>query len=229
MSTTLSGRIAVPFALALLGAVLGAQQAKPAPAQRPTKPWKLEQRLTEELTLPDLAGKNHELFAEHPRRALLLVFWSWRDPVSRFYAPYLAELQRTHAETLTLVLVDSNHDELVSAGEPLKKLAEVLEAESIRLPVLLDHGNRLADDFDAIANGQVFLIDANRFLRYQGGIDDDPKGVRQKAGLAPRTWLANALAEVLAGERPKEPWTRAAGRPIKRAPVPPPAPVGRPK
>ena len=88
------------------------------------------------------------------------------------------------------------------------------------LPVLLDHENRLADDFRAKANAQVFLIDANRFLRYHGGIDDDPTGERARQKVPSAPWLETALDEVLAGERPKVDWTNPAGLPIKRVPKP---------
>lgn len=213
----------LPFAslaLALLA------QSPPAPADAapgPAKPYPLNGRIEAELTLSDLDGKPHALFAENPGKALVLVFWSYRDPVSRFYAQPLAELQRVHAERLRIVLVDANHDELVSGVDPLVKLRAVLEAEKITLPVWLDHGNALADAFGATANGQAYLLDANRFLRYHGGIDDDPDGARAKQGLARRPWLEAALTQVLAGERPSENWTRPAGRPIKRAPKAPPA------
>ncbi len=211
-----------PLVLALLAGLPARASQAPAAAAAPTaKPYPLNGRIEGELNLSDLDGKPHALFAENPERVLVLVFWSYRDPVSRFYAQPLAELQRTHAERLRIVLVDSNHDELVAGVDPLVKLRAVLEAEKVTLPVWLDHGNALADAFGATANGQAYLLDANRFLRYHGGIDDDPDGARAKQGLARRAWLENALTRILAGERPDENWTRPAGRALKRAPKAP--------
>ena len=193
--------------------------AKPAPIEPATKPYKLGVRLTEELTLEDLDGKSHALFAENKGKALVLVFWSYRDPVSRFYAPHLAKLQASRTDKLAVILVNSNYDELVSAGDPIARLKKVLAAEQVTLPHLLDRDNVIADDFGATSNGQAFLVDANRYLRYHGGIDDDPKGDRRARGIALRSWLEAAVDQVLTGQRPKEPWTRPSGRPIKRAPV----------
>ncbi|HEX6882592.1 MAG TPA: redoxin domain-containing protein [Planctomycetota bacterium] len=207
--------------LALLLAPLAApQQTPPAPAVpvEVVKPYKLNLRTEEELTLPDLDGKAHALYAAHPNQPIVLVFWGYKDPVSLHYAPLLAELARAHAGKAGFYLVDSNHDELVSGGDALGKLREVLAREKVTLPVLIDHDQRLADDFGATANGQAFLLDGNKFLRYHGGIDDDPRGERARDKIEVRPWLANALGQVLAGERPKENWTRPAGRPIKRAP-----------
>lgn len=193
----------------------------PPPAAAPppvVKPYVVNVRIVEELRLPDLEGKEHVLFEEFKDKALVFVFWSFKDPVSRFYAPHLAELQKLHADRLAIVLIDSNHDELVGGNDPLLRLKEVVAAEKVTLPLLVDRENRLADDFNATANGQVFLVDANHFVRYMGGIDDDPKGERRAQGIERRAWLEDALASVLKGERPSHDHTRPAGRPIKRAP-----------
>lgn len=206
--------------LASLGAApcpVGLAQDPTVPATA-TKPYKLNFRITEDPTLPDLEGTSHALFGKYPKMPLVLVFWSYKDPVSRFYAPHLAALQKAKEGKIAIVLVNSNYDELVSGGDPLAKLRKVIAAEKVTLPLLLDHDNQLADDFGATANGQAFLIDGNQFLRYHGGIDDDPKGERRKAGTPLRTWLENAIDEILTGDRPKENWTRPSGRPIKRVP-----------
>jgi thiol-disulfide isomerase/thioredoxin len=213
-------------ALLLAPAVRPLAQAEPIPIP---KPYVINSRVADEITLPDLDGKEHALFAEHPSQALVLVFWAYHDPVSLFYAPHLAELAKTYAGKAAVVLVDSNYDELVTAGDALAKLREVVAREKVSLPVLVDKDNKLADDFKAIANGQVFLVDANKFLRYHGGIDDDPHGELRKAGTQLRTWLENALKQVLAGERPKENWTRPSGRPIKRVPKALETPAAGPK
>lgn len=204
--------------LALLVA-LPCLQAPQDPGATPNRPYKLNQLIDEEPQLADLAGKSHALFTEYKDKALVLVFWSYKDPVSRHYAKPLAALQAAHADKAAIVLVDSNYDELTSgSGDPLAKLAKVVETEKITLPLLVDHDNALADAFNATANGQCFLIDANHFLRYHGGIDDDPDGSRTEKGLPPRTWLADALETVVAAGVPKDPWTRPSGRPIKRTP-----------
>ena len=201
--------------------LLPAQEAPKPGAAVPisiTKPYRLNLRTEDELVLADLEGKSHALYAENPGLPIVLVFWGYKDPISLAYAPKLAELAQQHAGKAAFYLVDSNYDELVSGTDALAKLREVVAREKVTLPLLVDPGNKLADDFEATANGQAYLLDSNHFLRYHGGIDDDPHGERAKQGLAPRTWLANALTEVLAGQIPKENWTRPSGRVIKRAP-----------
>lgn len=231
----------VPLALLLAGFARTVVPALPAqggqtPPPRPAptapaseKPYTLNLRIAEELTLEDLDGKRHDLFAEHGERALVLVFWSWKDPVSRFYVPLLTELQKAHAGKVAILLVNANHDELDNAGDPRKKMREVLAKEHVTLPLLLDFENRLADDFRAVANVEAFVIDANRVLRYRGGVDDDSDGERKKHGIPLRNWLADALEQTLAAQPVKENWTRPAGRPIKRVPKEKARPAGAPK
>jgi hypothetical protein len=212
-----------PLSLALLTLLpLSAPAQEPAPATPAfsnQRPYNIGFRVSE-IVLSDLEGKDESLLAANPEKAVLLVFWSYRDPVSLHYARVLTELQARHAETLRVVLVDANHDELVINGDALARIREVVAAEKLTLPVRLDRGNRVADDFEAKNNSQVFLIDANRILRYKGGIDDDPRGERQKQGKPVEPMLANALASVLRGEKPAQPWTIASGRVIRRAPEP---------
>lgn len=221
-----------PFTLlTLLLAFAGRSPTAQEPAPAATvpvpvvKPYRLANRV-EEIVLVDLDGKEHALFAENPGKALVIVFWSYRDPVSRFYAPELAALQARHAEKLAIVLVDANHDEIAVTGDPMATIKDVVRREKVTLPVLIDAGNRLADDFEAKANAQAFVLDANRFLRYHGGIDDDPKGERRKQGIPVLAKLGDALDAVLAGQTPEYPWTIPAGRPIKRAPRSRPADAG---
>ena len=200
-----------------------AQEAAPARPVAPYKPYKLDNKVVEELRLPDLAGKEHALFAESEGKALVLVFWSYRDPVSRSYAKQLTALRDARADKVALYLVNSNADEIAGSGDPLARMREVVKAEGITLPLLIDHDNRLADDFAALANAQAFVIDAQHMLRYVGGIDDDPKGEKRKKELPVQAWFEGALDKALKAEKITDNWTRAAGRPLKRKAKTPPA------
>lgn len=213
----------LPGLLALFAAsALGLQAQDPKPAAAPldpaAKPYKLNWRLEGELMLPDLDGKERALFAESAGKVLVLVFWSYRDPVSIHYASVLAELQAKYQSTLALYLVNSNQDEVAGSGDVLGLVRAAVERAKVTLPVLIDRENRLADDFEAKTNAQAFLVDANHILRYHGGIDDDPRGYRKKQGIPVQPKLGLALDTVLKGEMPEYAWTIPVGRAIKRAP-----------
>lgn len=215
-------RLFALLASAVLAGAAQEQKSVPAPLYPAAKPYKLNWRIDGELTLPDLDGQEHALFAANEGKALVIVFWSYRDPVSLAYAKKLAELQAQHAARATIVLVNPNHDEIVGAGDPLAPMRTVVQKEGITLPVLIDRGNALADDFQAKTNAQAFLVDANHILRYHGGIDDDPRGQKKHKGIAVQQQLGLALETVLKGELPQYNWTIPAGRALKRAPKPAP-------
>src|SRR5262245_43164505 len=117
----------VPGLLALFAAafVVPLQDGKPtavpvpAPEYPAAKPYKLNWRIEGELKLPDLDGKEREIFAESKGKALVLVFFSYRDPVSLFYAPLLAEMETKYGGNVAIYLVDSNQDEIEGSGDPL--------------------------------------------------------------------------------------------------------------
>lgn len=219
----LAGMVARLPALALVLSVLLGPPVRPQDAvPRPSilgaisKPYQLNNPVLE-FRLPDLDGKEHELAGARDERALVVVFWSFRDGPSRFYVPALTKLRETHGERLALYLVNSNVDELVGGNaDPLDRLRKWVKDEHVTLTILLDRENVVADDFGAKANGEVFLVDGNHVLRYHGGVDDDPDGKKAEAGKPVATWLADALGSVLSGGLPEVPLTVFHGRQIKR-------------
>ena len=93
-------------------------------------------------------------------------------------------------------------------------IAEILaynKKHSFKFPILKDPENKIADYFGARRTPEVFLLDAERVLRYAGAIDDSRKEPTKH-------YLQDALDLVIAGkEIPKaSKRTRAIGCTIKR-------------
>src|SRR5262249_4506109 len=127
-------------ALLLTSSAVQDPAPKPAPDAEPpppvVQPYKLNFR-AESVHLPDLAGAQHLLCGdgEEKGKTLLLVFFSFRDPVARAYVPGLTDLQSDNKERLALYLVDSNSDELVGGGnDPLESLRRYVADEKVTLP-----------------------------------------------------------------------------------------------
>jgi hypothetical protein len=187
-------------------------------AGEPAKPYKIGSRIEEEIVLVDLEGKPRRLLEETDRDEdlIVLVFWTLRDPLAHAYEERLTKLRDDFApQGVKLFLVDSNHDELVSpASDPLEKIRAYVKETKLDLPILLDHGNRVADDFGALTSNHAFVIDRARWLRYSGGIDDDPKEELPER----KPWLRLGIEAALQGENAKDCITRPIGRRIHRAP-----------
>jgi peroxiredoxin len=205
------------LALGLAGVATTAQD-EPAIAA-PEKPYKLGVRVPP-LRLPDLDGKETTVVDEDTENVTAIVFWSLRDPIAQRYLPKLEELRQDFAEQgVQLFLIDSNRDEITSAAtDPLEKLRKFTRDKNVRIPILVDMKNVIADDFGAVSANHVFVLGSTRRLVYHGAIDDDPRGKREEEGRDVRPFLRDALAATLLGEKPPETWTRPTGRPIKRWP-----------
>jgi hypothetical protein len=85
----------------------------------------------------------------------------------------------------------------------------------IPFPVLMDEGSRVADQFGAQRNPEVFVLDAERVVRYRGRIDDQ-FGFGFKRGQPTRRDTAIALDEILAGKAVTQATTEVAGCLISR-------------
>lgn len=187
-----------------------------------------------DLALPLLDGPEepHRIFGpeeELTTPVVVLAWWSLRDPLCRKAEPKLHKLAADYrTKGVHFYLVESNHDELVAGiGDPLKKIRKLREDAKHTLPLLLDRGNKVADEFAALCANQVFVIDEHRVIRYHGSIDNDPDGKRAGQGVVEH--LRDAIDHALEGKSPKENHRRAKGRPIKRAPKETPAPGAKAK
>lgn len=187
--------------------------------------WTVGFPVTRGIELPDLDGKSHVLIpADRPTKDVpepvrVFVFWSLRDPVARTYEPRLTALRDAYADRgVEFYLIDSNHDEIVAGrGDPLEKLRAFRKETKLTLPLLIDRDNKVADGFQALTSNHAFVVDPQRYVRYAGGIDNDPRGT-----LDPRQrqeWLRGAIDAARAGGSPEQAITRPTGRRIKRAPV----------
>ncbi len=191
--------------------------------QKSKKPYKVGSKVEGEIVLEDLAGKKVSLFettfTEGEGKLVTMVFWSLRDPRSHKYRKRLEAYQKQYLEKgVNLYLVVSSYDEIFSIRrDPLEDFRKFVKKEKFTLPILIDHGNKIADDFKALTSNHAFVIDRKHYLRYQGGIDDDADQKRKDKENV-RQWLRDATDSLLAGKTPKDTISRPVGRKIKRAP-----------
>ena len=201
-----------------------AGQDAPAAKPKEKKAYNVGSLVRGDLSLPTLDGKPLRFYPEdsEDKRVVVLVWWSLRDPLTRKAEPKLVKLAEKYASRgVSVLLVESNHDELVAGrGDPLEKLREFRKDAKLTLPLLLDHGNKVADEFAALCSNHAFVIDARRVVRYSGAIDNDPQGrlVQGRQEL-----LKDAIEAALEGTHPERKQTRPKGRKLKRAPKAAPA------
>ena len=169
-------------------------------------------RSIENFTLLDYRGQAVSLADFSDAKLVVVAFLGTECPLARLYAPRLAELaQRYESRGVKFLGVDSNRQD---------SLTEILHAArtlGISFPLLKDVGNRVADQFGAERTPEVFVLDAERHVRYRGRIDDQYEvGIQRSA--ARRNDLALALDELLRGREVTVSKTIAPGCLIGRVP-----------
>lgn len=145
-----------------------------------------------------LAGTDGRLYGFtdfRDRTALVLIFSSNRCPTAKAYARRMVELQDAYERNgVQLVAINSNDPHLYP-DERFGLMVERAAVDGYTFPYLVDEGQRVAKAYGATCTFHVFLLDAERRLRYQGRFDD--------ARLEERVTtydLRNAIDEVL-GDR----------------------------
>ncbi|MEZ6076048.1 MAG: thioredoxin family protein [Pirellulaceae bacterium] len=163
-----------------------------------------------EFELSNNYGKQVHLreFADKP--IVVLAFLGTQCPLAKLYGPRLNELNTKYAAQGVVVLgVNSNKQ------DSLTELTAFVHRHEIEFPMLKDVGNRLADAVGATRTPEVFVLDAQRQLRYHGRIDDQ-YGVGVSRPQPLRSDLSIAIDELLADSAVTEPETRAVGCVIGR-------------
>jgi peroxiredoxin len=140
------------------------------------------------------------------RSALVLIFSSNRCPTAKAYAERMNALQRDYgARGVQLIAINSN-DPRLYPDEDFARMVERAADDGYDFPYLVDDGQRVARAYGAECTFHVFVLDADRRLRYRGRFDDArlPERVTSHD-------LRDALEDVLAGRKVRRPETRAFG------------------
>jgi peroxiredoxin/mono/diheme cytochrome c family protein len=162
-----------------------------------------------EFSLQDFRGKQHALSDLKDAKLVVVAFLGVECPLSKLYGPRLVELSKEYAaKGVAFVGVDANRQ------DSLSEMAEYAKVHGIDFPLLKDLNNTLADNIGAARNPQVFLLDADRTVRYAGRIDDQ-YGFQTGSGYAKsrisQRDLVAAIDELLAGKSVSKPTTEALG------------------
>ncbi len=161
--------------------------------------------------LPDSVGKEHALadFADHD--LVVIAFLGTECPLAKLYAARLQAIANDYsARGVAVVAVMSN------SQDSLAKIAAFVRQYKLTYPVLKDRRNEVADQFAASRTSQVFLLDRQRTVRYEGRVDDQYL-VGVVRGKPTREDLRLAIDELLAGKPVSVPQTESLGCIIGRA------------
>ncbi len=138
--------------------------------------------------LPDVLGtvRSSHLYSG---KAIVLVFWSFKCPVSLAYNDRLEEFQKKYKDKGVLIFGVAS-----SSNETPAEIRANLKNLNLSVPVLLDAGGALAEKLDATHTPDVVILDGAMVLRYRGAWDNN-----KKAGDSARVaYVDNAIDAILA-------------------------------
>lgn len=186
--------------IALLGmALLGLARAVPVNAADPAAT-----RLTA-FDLIDHRGRRWTLADFQNQPVLVVAFLGTECPLAKHYSIRLQALADQFADAgVAMIAVMSNRQ------DSLAEIGAFVERQQLRLPVLKDTGNRVADQVGAERTPEIFVFDSERQLQYRGRVDDQ-YGIGYVREDARRHDLVVAIEEILAGKPVSVPRTDAIG------------------
>lgn len=145
-------------------------------------------------TLGDVRGKQHALADWKDRKLLVVAFIGTECPLVQQYSGRLVDIAKEYQERgVGVVAIDAN------LQDSLAELGHFERTHKIEFPLLKDPGNKVADLFGAERTPEVFLLDADRKVRFHGRIDDQFTYGRQR-NAPEENYLTDAIDQLLAGK-----------------------------
>ncbi|TAH35472.1 MAG: redoxin domain-containing protein [Planctomycetota bacterium] len=199
------------FALALGGALAVPAAAQEAPKQeappaaasaaKKAEPLKVGATVAESLTLKDLSGKPVS-FKELRGKVVIVHFWSDRCPAEKHGDAVNKQLEEYYkGKDVAIIAIASNQNELGTEPAPgadyskhYTNLRDKAKAVGFTHPVLLDHGNKVSDLFQAKSTPHCYVIDKKGTLAYAGALDEGPSTENG------RIYVRDAADALLAGK-----------------------------
>jgi peroxiredoxin len=160
--------------------------------------------------LPDTSGRNWSASDAGAAAATVVVFTCNHCPYALAWHDRIADVARDYAERGVRVLAVNSNDAERYPRDSFEAMKARVAREDWPMPYLHDGTQDVARAYDAKVTPDVFVLDAERRLRYRGAPDadyDDPG--------AGAVWLRDALDAVLDGGEPSRPETKPVGCSIK--------------
>jgi peroxiredoxin len=157
--------------------------------------------------LPDTNGTTH---APGGGAATVVVFTCNHCPYALAWHDRISAAARDYADRDVRFLAINSNDAQRYPRDSYEAMEERVAAEPWPLPYLHDGSQEVARAYGARTTPDVFVLDAERRLRYRGAPDSDYGDPTQNAA-----WLRGALDDVLAGRDPSPAETEPIGCSIK--------------
>lgn len=182
------------------------------PALADEKTASLVGREIKSFELSDTRSHPHKLADWEESSVFVVIFLGTECPLAKRYGPQIQELADKYAErNVACVVVNSNHQDTIA------ELTQFAKTSGLKIPVLKDFDNRVADQFQASRTPEAFVLDAKHRVAYHGRIDDQFTSGRLKPKV-PHEYVVEAIDALLADKPVAIPETEPQGCVIGRVP-----------
>ena len=162
-------------------------------------------------TLNDANGKSHSL-SDYKGKIVILQWINPECPIcnrvtkSGLVAKMAKECKSIDKEIVHLAINST-------AGMPGAVSAKYLKKHKIKASALIDDDGKVGHLYGAKTTPHLYVIDAKGILRYQGALDDDPRGGK-KGGT---NYVVNAIRQITDGETVSPDYVKSYGCSVKYA------------
>lgn len=141
----------------------------------------------------------------------IVIFTCNTCPYAVMYEDRIIELHNKYASQGYPVVAINPNDPSVKSGDDFASMQQRAKEKNFPFKYLFDEGQKVYPLFGAVRTPHVFLLDANRYVRYIGAIDDNAQNPSEVSA----KYLENAIAALKAGNNPDPSETKAIGCTIK--------------
>jgi peroxiredoxin len=132
-------------------------------------------------------------------------------PYAIMYEDRLIDLHNKYADMGYPVVAINPNDPEAKPADSFDNMKVRAKEKGFPFAYLMDKGQKIYPQYGATKTPHVFLLDADRKVRYIGAIDDDARD----ASAVTEKFLENAIAALEKGEDPTPATTKAIGCSIK--------------
>jgi len=161
--------------------------------------------------LKNIDGEMVSLSDFEDAKGFIVTFTCNHCPYAVMYEDRLIELHNTYAPKGYQVIAINPNDPAVQPEDSYDKMKVRASEKEFPFVYLFDEGQKIYPQYGATRTPHVFLLDAERTVKYIGAIDDSPRD----ASAVSEKYLENAIMAMESGKSPEPSFTKAVGCSIK--------------
>lgn len=168
-----------------------------------------------DFSLKNIDGKMVSLADFEDAKGFIVIFTCNHCPYAIAYEDRIIELDKKYKKKGYPVVAINPNDVRIVPGDSFEGMVKRAEEKSFTFPYLRDETQEIADAYGAQRTPHVYVLQKEKkdlIVKYIGTIDDNYK----EAGAVTKTYLADAIDNLIVGKTPDPEFTKAIGCSVKR-------------